>query len=149
MAEATLAQRMAQLSLVQGQVAKEITGQVIFPSLDSIGQLDRMIDQRLPKRLHGEPEEVAEVIGAFLGEALRRGLAADWQSGPKGPLLVLKDGRTLDPMKRALSRVTHGRAWSLFAYSRLAQAYAQDPEQTKSPEDIPARRLLGRARRRS
>lgn len=147
-AEASLAERMARLSLVQGQVAKEITGQIIFPSLAVIGQLDQLIDQRLPKRLHGEPSEVAEVVGAFLGEALRRELNASWQAGPKGPVLVLADGRTLDPMARALRRVTEGRTWALEAYSRLAQAYSQHPDQTRSPEDIRARPLFPRSRRR-
>ncbi|MHB1842847.1 MAG: hypothetical protein ACYCO4_06955 [Sulfobacillus sp.] len=147
MTDVSLAERMAQLSLVQGQVAKEITGQIIFPSLAVTGQLDQMIDQRLPKRLHGEPAEVAEVVGAFLGEALRKELSASWQAGPKGPLLVLADGRTLDPMARALRRVTEGKIWSLEAYSRMAQAYSQDPDRTRSPEDVPARGLWRRTKR--
>ena len=147
MAERTLAERMAALALVQSQVAKEITGQILFPSLGAISELDQLIDRRLPKRLHGEPWEVAEVLGAFLGEALRKELGATWQDGPRGPLLVLADGRTLDPMARALRRVTEGSKWALEAYSRLAQSYSQHPEETRSPEDVPARGLLPRRAR--
>lgn len=142
--EMPLEELMRTRALIQTQVAREITGAPLWAAPEAVAQLDDLIDRHLGRHLR-DPETVAEVVGAFLGEALRKALGARWDGSEEAPYLVLPDGRTLDPLARARARIASGRSEALDAYAKAALAFAADPE-APDPMRVKARRGLFRGR---
>jgi len=143
--DSPLEELMRSRALIQTQVAKEITGSPLWAGPEAMGPLDDLIDRHLKGRLR-DPAVVEEVVGAFLGETLRKAVGARWEGTEDAPYLVLPDGRTLDPMRRARERIASGRAASLDAYLQAALAFAADPAAT---DPAAARERGGMFRRRT
>lgn len=128
-------------AFVQAQVARELTGTPLWMKPESLPILDDLLDRYL-RREPRDVETVAEVVGAFVGECLRKPLAAEWEADVAGKVrLRLADGRTLDPVRRARERIERGREASLEAYGKAALAYGQNPD-LPPPETAGGRRGL-------
>jgi len=111
---------MKGLAFIQVRAAREADGGLLDFSLASLEQLDALIRRDVAPQ-PAEPEMLAEVIGAYLGETIVRRLGGLWREEGGQPTLEL-DGLRLDPLRRAFLRVTEGEGRSLAAYFRAVQA---------------------------
>lgn len=133
---------MAQRALIQVQAAREASGGLLLDySLDSLRVLDDLIARYMPK-LRTDPAEVAEVVGAYVGEVFRRRLGYRWCWQAGVVRLVGAEGRpVLDPVERARRRLVHGRRFSLRRYGEAVLRGEARPEEAS---DEPAWRRLFR-----
>jgi len=134
-----LGETMRTRALIQGQAAREILGEMLWTKVESLATLDDLLDRHLPPTLR-DPETIADVVGAFLGEAVRKATGAAWErEGDGEPYLCLTDGRRLHPLARARRRLSEGRKASLAAYGEACVAYARDPAAPDPGEVVAAR----------
>jgi hypothetical protein len=137
-----VAERMKRYAFILVQAAREASGGTLLDyGLKSLGVLDRLIRTTMPARLRTDPEEVAEVVGAYVGETLRRHLGGGWCLVDGRPRLALPGGALLDPIARAKLRLTHGARYALDHYATLVS------RGEKRPEEIPKKGLFLRALR--
>ena len=109
-----IADRMKGLAFIQVRAAREAGGGLLDFSEGSIKELDLLISRDVAPEPQ-DPQMLAEVIGAYVGETMVRRLGAAWVEEGGQPLLQLGELR-LDPLKRAYLRVTEGEARSLLSY---------------------------------
>lgn len=121
-----LTETMRTRALIQGQAAKEILGEMLWTKVQSLATLDDLIDRHMTRDLR-DPDAIADVVGAFLGESVRKATGARWEAEDGDPYLALPDGRRLHPMARARQRLAEGRRASLASYGEACVAYAKDP----------------------
>lgn len=81
---------------------------------DSLRALDDLIAKDVSKNPL-DPQALADVIGAYVGEVFVRRLGGSWQGTESEPLLSIGDA-TLDPVERAKLRIHEGRKKSLIGY---------------------------------
>jgi hypothetical protein len=123
-----IGERMARLAFVQVQAAREASGGVFLDySPESLGVLDELIHRHM-RRLRTDPAEVAEVVGAYVGEVLRRRHGLEWVEVDGRALLRRPDGGTLDPIARARRRLEEGMRFSLARYAEAVAAGRPNPE---------------------
>ncbi len=135
-----LGETMRTRALIQGQAAKEILGEMLWTKVESLATLDDLLDRHMPSQLR-DPEAIADVVGAFLGESVRKATGAAWErEGDGEPYLSLPDGRRLHPLARARRRLSEGRRASLAAYGEACVAYARDPAAPDPAEAMTAAR---------
>lgn len=105
----------------------ERTGSGLDGSMASLNALDEHVERIAPKRapLHADTRwarRATVLLGAYLGEVLRRETGADWSKpdslelGPTSYRLVLPSGREAWPMEHVFARLTAG-AVSLHEYA--------------------------------
>ena len=114
-----IAERMKGLAFIQVRAAREAGGGLLDFTLSSLEELDGLIARDVAKQ-PAEPDMLAEVIGAYVGETMVRRLGAAWTEEDGHPLLRL-DALRPDPLRRAYLRVTEGEARSLAAYFRAVE----------------------------
>jgi hypothetical protein len=125
--DSDVADLMARRAFIQVQAAREASGGLLLDySPDSLAVLDGLIQQTMP-RLRTDPE-VAEVVGAYVGEVLRRRTGGRWCLVDGRPRLSTADGTLLDPVERARLRLVHGRRYALAHYARLVAEGVPVPE---------------------
>ena len=115
-----IADRMKGLAFIQVRAAREAGGGFLDFSASSLAELDGLISRDVAKEPK-DPDMLAEVIGAYVGETLVRRLGATWIEEDGSPVLRLGEIR-LDPLRRAYLRVTEGEARSLMVYFDAAAA---------------------------
>lgn len=91
--------RMKGLAFIQVRAAREAGGGLLDFSPGSLDELENLIARDVPREPK-DPEAVAEVVGAYLGETIVRRLGGRWQESESGPRLVLAALR-LDPIRQA------------------------------------------------
>lgn len=95
----TIGDRMKGLAFIQIRAAREAGGGLLDFTPASLGELEQLMDRDVPREPK-DPEAIAEVIGAYLGETLVRRLHAAWEETGDGPRLRL-GGLLLDPVRQA------------------------------------------------
>ncbi len=128
-----IADRMKGLAFIQVRAAREADGGLLDFSLSSLEELDRLISRDVAKE-PAEPEMLAEVIGAYLGETMARRLGARWIEEDGKPMLDVATLH-LDPLRQAYLRVTQGEGRSLAAYFRTVERTKESGTQTGGLED--------------
>ncbi len=128
-----IADRMKGLAFIQVRAAREADGGLLDFSLASLEQLDRLIRRDVAPK-PAEPEMLAEVIGAYLGETIVRRLGGRWLEEGGQPRVEL-GGLLLDPLRRAFLRVTEGEGRSVAAYFRAIEAAKERGALEGSVED--------------
>lgn len=124
---------MKGLAFIQVRAAREADGGLLDFSPASLEQLDHLISRDVAPE-PAEPEMLAEVIGAYLGETIARRLGGAWLEEGGAVRLALGE-LVLDPLRRALLRVTEGEGRSLAGYYKLVQAAVERGEPQRGLED--------------
>lgn len=110
----TIGDRMKGLAFIQIRAAREAGGGLLDFSPASLGELEKLMDRDVPREPK-DPEAIAEVIGAYLGETLVRRLKAEWEETEGGPRLRL-GALLLDPVRQAAIVVAERREGGLYRY---------------------------------
>ena len=118
-----IAERMKGLAFLQVRAAREAGGGLLDFTPDSLAELDRLISRDVSPRPQ-DPDTLAEVIGAYLGETIVRRLRGAWCEEGGQPRVAVGGG-LLDPLGRARERIEVGPSRSLSAYYRDAEATAR------------------------
>jgi hypothetical protein len=140
--EEDLGALMARRAFIQVQAAREASGGTVLDfSLASLATLDQLI-QRYMTPVVTDPRDVAEVVGAYVGEVLRRQLGFRW-CWHEGRAALLRDDAALDPFERARLRLAEGPRFSLAVYGEAVAAGRPEPE-TVTAKTTLWRRLSGR-----
>lgn len=124
---------MKGLAFIQVRAAREADGGLLDFSLASLEQLDNLISRDVAHE-PADPEMLAEVIGAYVGETIVRRLGGTWRDEGGQPRVELGD-LLLDPLRRAFLRVSEGETRSLARYFRDVQEAKEGGRQGGGFED--------------
>lgn len=109
-----VADRMKGMAFIQIRAAREAGGPLLDFSRDSLAELGRLMERDIPKEPK-DPEAIAEVIGAYLGETIVRRLGAEWYEDGDQVRLRL-GGMVLDPVRQVAMVVAARPEGGLQAY---------------------------------